>query len=79
MFGNPIKGQGRWQLQGCLSSPDKTAEGLQAHGSGILNCRLSLKKKPTALLCRELPEGLFSVEFSKIAGVCGQKVVGQCF
>lgn len=52
---------------------DSAAEGLQVHGSGILNCSLSPKKKQRALLCGELPEDLFSVEFSKIAGACGQR------
>lgn len=61
------------------SPSDSTAKGIQAHGSGVLNCRLSPKEKQRALLYGELPEGLFSVEFCKIAGACGQRVVGQCF
>lgn len=54
----------KFPLQGCI--------GLQALGSGILNCRLSPKQKQRALLCGELPEGLFSVELSKLAVACGQ-------
>lgn len=57
---------------GCPSSPDRTAKGLQAHGSDVLNCRLSPKKKQRALLCGELPEGLCFVELGKLAGACGQ-------
>lgn len=56
VLGNPARGQGRWHLP---KFPDRTAKGLQAHGSDVLNCRLNLKKKQRSLLCGELPEDLF--------------------
>lgn len=57
---------------GCPSPPDRTTKGLQAHGSDVLNRRLSPKKKQRALLCRELPGSVF-VGLGKLAGACGQR------
>lgn len=50
---------------------------MQAPGSGISNCRLNPKRKERTLLCGEPPGGLFSIEFSKIDGACGQRVMGN--
>lgn len=60
-----------------VAPSDSAAKGMQARGCGISNCRLSPERKKRALLGREPPESPFSVEFSKIAGACGQIVVGN--